>query len=136
MEKLYTLFSDADHYGYSGVSDGNHYAYSGFLTQAVESPKGLRPIVYNSDSFSYMQQRWSANEKEDIAVFQSVSKFDLYLKGAKCILHWNYKPLEPFLSKCIKILKHNRWSMELAYYNIMFVHIKAKTMFWQTLSPG
>ena len=35
-------------------------------------------------------------------------------------------PLEPFLSRGIKIPKLNRWSMELAEYNITFVHINGK----------
>ena len=44
--KLYTLFTDA-----------SHFAYSGVLTQAVESPKDLKPVVFTSDSFLEMQQR-------------------------------------------------------------------------------
>ena len=85
MEKEYTLFTDT-----------SHYAYSGLLTQAVESPEDLRPIAYTSGSFSEMQQRWSATEKEAYAVYQSVLKFDIYLRRAKCILHCGHKPLEPF----------------------------------------
>ena len=44
MQKPYTLFTDV-----------NHYAYSGVLTQAVESPEDLRPIAYTSGSFSDTQ---------------------------------------------------------------------------------
>ena len=59
-----------------------------------------------------MQQRLSVTEKEAFAVYQSVLKFDLYLRGAKSVLHCDHKLLEPFLSKGIKIPKLNRWSME------------------------
>ena len=38
----------------------------------------------------------------------------------------DHKLLGPFLSKGIEIPKLNRWSMELADYNITFVHIKGK----------
>ena len=107
MEKLYALFTDA-----------SHYAYSGVLTQTVECPEDLRPIAYTSSSFSEMQQRWSATKKEAYAVYQSVLKFNLYLRWAKCVLHYNHKPLETFLSKGIKISKFNMWSMILAHYNI------------------
>ena len=50
-----------------------------------------------------MQQRWSATEKEAFAVYQSVLKFDLYLRGTECILCCDHKVLEPFLSKGMKI---------------------------------
>ena len=40
---------------------------------------------------------------------------------AVIINYWSY-----FLPEGIKIPKLNRWSMELADYNIMFVHIKGK----------
>ena len=81
-EKPYTLFTDT-----------NHYAYCGFFTQTVDGPDDMRPIVYTSDLFSDMQQRWSATEKETFAVYQSALKFDLYLGGAECILCCNHKPL-------------------------------------------
>ena len=73
-----------------------------------------------------MQLQWSATEKEAYAVYQSVLMFYLYLRGAKCVLHCNHKLLEPLLCKGIKIPKLNRWSMELADYNISSIHIKGK----------
>ena len=85
MSKPYTLFIDA-----------SNYAYSDILTQAGDGPGDLRHIAYTSDSFPVMQQRWSATEKEAFAVYKSVSKFNLYLSGAQCILHCDHKPLESF----------------------------------------
>ena len=52
-------------------------------------PNDLEPIAHTSCSFSEMHQKWSVTEKE--AVYQSVLKFDLYLKGAQCILHCDHK---------------------------------------------
>ena len=69
VHKPYTLFTGA-----------SNYAYSGILTQAVDDSDDLRPIAYTSGSFSKMQHRWSAKDKEVFAVYQSVLKFDLYLK--------------------------------------------------------
>ena len=109
MEKPYILFTD-----------GSHYACSEALTQAVESPEDLRPVAFTLRSFSEMQQRWSATKKEANAVYKFILKFDLYLIGAKCVLHCDHKP------RGLKIPKLNRCSMELADYNVMFVHIKYK----------
>ena len=97
MEKPYILFTDA-----------SHYAYYGVLTQAFKSTEDLWPIVHTSCSFSDMQQRWSATEKEAYAVYQSVIMFELYLRGAKCVLHCDYIVLEQF---CL-IPKPNRWPMD------------------------
>ena len=115
MEKLYTLFTDT-----------SHCAYSGVLNQAVNSPEDLRLIAYTPGSFSNGSKDGLQQKKEAFAIHQSVLKFDLYLKGAECILYCNHKPLETFLTKGIKIPMLNRWSMELADYNITFVHIKGK----------
>ena len=51
-------------------TDTSHYACSRVLTQAVESPKDLRPVAFTSGSFS------KNAAKEDYAVYQSVLKFD------------------------------------------------------------
>ena len=74
-----------------------------------------------------MQQRCSTTEKEAFAVYQSVLKFRLVSKRAECTLCCNHKPLEAILSKVIKYLSLTGQSMELADYNITFIHIKGKS---------
>ena len=44
----------------------------------------------------------------------------------KCTLHCDHKPLEPFLTRGMKIAKLDRWVMLLQEYDITFVHIKGK----------
>ena len=65
-------------------------------------------------------------EKEAYAVWKSVQHFDYYLQGARCTLHCDHKPLEPFLTRGMKIAKLDRWAMLLQEYDITFVHIKGK----------
>ena len=65
-------------------------------------------------------------EKEPYAVLKSMQHFDYYLQGAKYILCCNHKPLEPFLSRGMKIAKLDRWAMLLQEYDIIFVQIKGK----------
>ena len=52
--------------------------------------------------------------------------FDYYLQGAKCTLNCDHKPLEPFLTRGMKIAKLDRWTMLLQEYDMTFVHIKGK----------
>ena len=44
----------------------------------------------------------------------------------KCTLHCNHKPLEPFLTRGMKIAKLDRWAMLLQEYDIILVHIRGK----------
>ena len=65
-------------------------------------------------------------KKEAYAVLKSMQCFDYYLQGMKCTLHCNHKPLEPFLTRGMKIAKLDRWVMLLQEYAITFVHIRGK----------
>ena len=66
----------------------------------------------------------SSTEEEAFAVYQSVLKFNFYFRVAVHKLCCGHKLLEPFLSKGIKMPKVDQWAMELAGYNILFLHIK------------
>ena len=85
-------------------TDSSDYAYFGVCTQAVEILEHLGPAAFTLGTFLEMQQRWSATEKKAYAVYQSMLKFDLYFRGAKCVLHCDHKPLEPFYLQVIKFL--------------------------------
>ena len=111
---------------YTSFTDASHHAYSGVLSHVVQSPDDLKLIACTSGSFSDIQLGWSATEKEAFAVYHSVLKFNLYLRGAEHTLCCDHKPLESFLSKGIKIPKLNKCSVELADYNLTFIHIKGK----------
>ena len=47
-------------------------------------------------------------------------------QGVKCTLCCDHKPLEPFLTRGMKIAKLGRWAMLLQEYVITSVHIKGK----------
>ena len=85
-------------------TDTSHYAYSSILTQTGDSPEDLRPVTFTSDSFKEMQQRWCVNENRAYVIYQSVLKFDLYLRGANCVLYCDQLLLEPFCLKALKFL--------------------------------
>ena len=53
----------------------------------------------------------------------------------RCTLRCDHKPLEPFLSRGMKIAKLDRWAMLLQEYDITFIHIKGKdNIFADTIS--
>ena len=112
--------------GYVLYTDALNNAYSSVLCQHQNNDKDIRPVGYFSGTFIAQNKSWCATEEEAYAVLKSVHRFDYYLRGTKCILRCNHKPLEPFLSRGMKIAKLDRWAMLLQEYDITFVHIRGK----------
>ena len=105
-------------------TDASNNAYSGILCQLVDNNQDIRPVAYFSGTFTAQNRSWY--EKEGYAVLKSMQHFDYYLQGTECTLHCNHKPLEPFLTRGMKIVKLDRWTMLLQEYDITFVHIRGK----------
>ena len=115
LNKPYVLYTDA-----------SNNAYSGILCQPVENDQDIRPVAYFSGTFTAQNRSWCATEKEAYVVLKNVQCFDYYIRGAKCTLHYGHKPLEPFLTRGMKIAKLDKWVMLLQDYDITFVHIRRK----------
>ena len=96
-----------------------------FVNQ-LTNDQDIRPVAYFSDIFTAQNRSWCATEKEAYSVLKSVQWFDYYLRGTKCTFHCDHKPLEPFLTRGMKIAKLDRWAMLLQEYDITFVHIRGK----------
>ena len=101
-------------------------SYSGVLCQLVDYEWDIKPVAYFSGTFRAQNKGWCATGKEVYAVLKSMQHFDYYLWGMKCTFHCDHKPLEPFLTRGMKIAKLDRWAMLLQEYDITFVHLKGK----------
>ena len=55
----------------------------------------------------------------------SVTKWNYHLQGSYIVVHNDHKPLQMFLSVKNANNKVNRWSLELATYNITFEWISS-----------
>ena len=115
LNKPYILFTDA-----------SNNVYYCILCQPIDSNQDIRPVAYFSVTFTAQKRSWCTPEKEAYAILKSVQCLDYYLQGPNCTLCCNHKPLEPFLSRGMKIAKLDRWTMLLQEYPITFVHIKGK----------
>ena len=78
------------------------------------------PVAFLSHTFSETQQKWSTTEQEALGVYYSITKWNYYLQGANIIVRNDHKPLARFLNGKNANNKVNRWSLELATYNITF----------------
>ena len=73
-----------------------------------------------------IEQKLVCNWKRSIHSPEKCTKIQLLPKRCKCILRCDHKPLEPFLSRIMKIAKLDKWVMLLQEYDITFVHIRGK----------
>ena len=78
------------------------------------------PIAFLSHTFFETQCKWSTTKQEAFGVYYAITKWNYYLQGANIIVRNDHKPLARFLNGKNVNNKVNRWSLELATYNITF----------------
>ena len=78
------------------------------------------PIAFLSHTFTETQRKWSTTEQEAYGVYYAITKWNYYLQGANITVKNDHKPLAKFLNGKNASNKVNRWSLELATYNITF----------------
>ena len=78
------------------------------------------PIAFLLHTFTETQQKWSTTEQEAYGIYYTIPKWNYYLQGADIIVRNDCKPLAQFLNGKNTNNKVNRWSLELATYNISF----------------
>ena len=78
------------------------------------------PVAFLSHTFMETQCKWSTTEQEAFGIYYPITKWNYYLQGADIIVPNDHKPLAQFLNSKNTNNKVNRWSLELAKYNITF----------------
>ena len=78
------------------------------------------PIVFLSHTFTETQWKWSTTEQEAYGIYYAITKWNYYLQGTDIIVRNDHKPLAWFLNGKNANNKVNRWSLEVATYNISF----------------
>ena len=78
------------------------------------------PVVFLLHTFIETQRKWSTTEQEAYGVYCAITKWNYYLQGADITVKNDHKPLAQFLNGKNANNKINRWSLELARYNITF----------------
>ena len=78
------------------------------------------PIAFLSHTFTETQRKWSTTEQEAYGIYYAITKWNYYLQGTDIIVKNDHKPRAWFLNGKNANNKVNRWSLELATYNITF----------------
>ena len=102
--KDYTLFTDANKFGYAGV-----------LAQEYEDNgiKKYHSVCYVSGLFRGSQLNWAALTKEAYAIYMSVRKLTFYITGHNIRVKSDHLPLKKFLEKKTLNAKVNNWATKL-----------------------
>ena len=77
-------------------------------------------IAFLSHTFPETQRKWSTTKQEAYGVYYTITKWNYYLQCANITVKNDHKPLAKFLNGKNANNKVNRWSLELATYNITF----------------
>ena len=78
------------------------------------------PIAFLSHTFTETQRKWSTTEQEAYGIYYTITKWNYYLQGTDITVKNDHKPLAWFLNGKNANNKVNKWSLELATYNITF----------------
>ena len=84
------------------------------------------PVAFLSHTFMDTQWKWNTMEQEAYGIYYAVTKWNYYLQGSDIVVHNDHKPFQKFLNDK-NADKVNRWSLELATYNITFELISGVT---------
>ena len=103
---------------YKAYTDALDDACGAKLSQRHDSQKLL--VVFLLHTFTDTQWKWSTTEQEAYGVYYVVTKWNYNLQGSDIIVCNDHKPLQKFLNGKNANYKVNRWSLELATYNIKF----------------
>ena len=103
---------------YIAYMDASDDAYRAQLSQEHNGTKC--PVAFLSHTFMETQHKWSTTEQEAFGVYYAITKWNYYLQGTDIIVQNDHKPLAQFLNSKNTNNKVNRWSLELATYNIIF----------------
>ena len=78
------------------------------------------PVAFLSHTFTETQWKLGTTEQEAYGIYYTITKWNYYLQGADIIIRNEHKPLACFLNGKNTNNKVNRWSLDLATYNISF----------------
>lgn len=109
----YTLQTDASDNGIGAV----------LLQPANDDPRRLAPVVYASRRLKSAERNYSVIEREALAVYWAVRKFEVYLYGRVFNLSTDHKPLLHLQSADKLNPRLKRWALYLNMFKYYSSHV-------------
>lgn len=115
-EKEFVLFTDA-----------SNIAIGAALCQEDDEGQ-LRPVNMWSRKLSTTEQKYSATEREALAIMYFTEKFRYYLLGRRFLLVTDHRPLIYIINGASNNSKLARWSLRLQEFCFDVAHLPGKSM--------
>ena len=119
--KSYTIFTDANKYGWARVLTQEH-------TSVIDGKEVTvnHPVSFVSGLFHGSQLNWAAVTQETYAIYMTVKKSTFYLTGQDITLRSDHLPLKKFLNHKTLNNTVDNWAVEIESFKINFIHIAGK----------
>ena len=113
MNKTSTLTVDESPYGLSAI-----------LSQTEQETENINVIAYASRSLTPVEQRYSQNKHEALAIVWGMELFHLFLYGCEFYLITDHKPLELIYRnpKSKPPMRIERWLLRLQEFNFKVIY--------------
>ena len=83
-----------------------------------------KPVEFYSHRLSPVEQRYSAHEREALAIVHSIKHFKVILQGYKFRIFTDHKPLTYWLSRPSANDRHARWLVSLQDMDFSIHYVK------------
>ncbi len=107
------------------TTDASNTHVGGVLSQTQEDGS-VRPLGYFSKKLNSTENRYSATDKEALAVLLSCRHFHHYLWGTSFTIFTDHQPLTSIFKRKTKSARMNRWILEMREYQYNIQYVKGK----------
>ncbi len=98
------------------TTDASDTHVGGVLSQ-IQQDGANKPIGYFSKKLSPCETRYSATDKEALAIVLACRNFHHYLWGTRFVVITDHQPLTSIFKRKTKSPRMNRWILEMREYN-------------------
>ncbi len=110
------------------TTDASNTHIGGVLSQ-IQSHGSNKPIGYFSKKLNPCEFRYSATDKEALAVVLACRNFHHFLWGTRFTVITDHQPLTSIFKRKTKSPRMNRWILEMREYNYEINYLKGKDNF-------
>ncbi|XP_058816725.1 uncharacterized protein K02A2.6-like [Topomyia yanbarensis] len=138
--KIKDALSNPQHLGfYNAESDTTlvvDASATGLGAVLLQSDEGKRQVIsYASRSLSKTEQKYSVLDKEAMAIYWGIGRFEMYLRGKDFTVVTDHKPLVKIFSvDSAPNARQQRWVLQLQGYRYKLVYAPGKTNIADPLS--
>jgi len=107
------------------TTDASNTHVGGVLSQ-IQTDGTNKPVGYFSKKLNSTECRYSATDKEALAVLLTCRNFHHYLWGNRFTVVTDHQPLTSIFKRKTKSPRMNRWILEMREYNYEIQYVKGK----------